>query len=162
MGTTNQTNRSLLNKTVDSFYAKFYRLNENVINILGRQIKSIERPAMNFNVIERYNKGIKTYETGRIEFQPISISFSDDDKSLANNAIYTQLYKQAMKSYLGEDDTFDIEVNCYAGDDSIVENFTLKKCIIITVSHSENIYDASTDNLINITVQCETVDFNFI
>ena len=157
-----QTNRSLLNKAVDRFYCLFYRLNDNHSNILGRQIKSISRPSMNFNMVEIYNKGIKGYESGRIEFQPIDITFSDDEESLAAEAIYTQLYKQAQKSYLGEEDTFDIEVKCYAGNDTIAEQFTLKNCLIVSVSHAEHIYEQSTDNIITISVQPHTVDFNFI
>ena len=159
--------RPLVNKKVDNFYVRFLSIPDNISNILGRQVKSIERPSIIFNYAEFQHKGVRQYVNGTIDSSsPISIIFHDDDGSLTTKAIYQQIYRQAGVQNKSDDNTFEnskfsIHVQCFDSTGNMVEEFTLKGCWIVSLSHSENILEASTDNEIITSIQWENVDYNF-
>src|SRR4030066_245320 len=126
-----EKNRSLLNKTVDSFYVSFYGMNSNIANILGRQVRSLERPVINFNNYDIIHKGVKQHGNGTLFFETISIEFVDDENSLANFVLYDQIKRQTgVNSPSFEDSKFQIGVKIYDSRDRVVEEFTLKGCFI--------------------------------
>ena len=79
-----EINRSLSTKTVDKFYVSFYEMDNNVSNILGREVQSVERPTITFNEFEIRNKGIKQMAEARLEYQSITINFFDDSSSISS------------------------------------------------------------------------------
>jgi hypothetical protein len=155
-------NRSLSNKTVDKFYVSFFQMDNNVSNILGREVQSIERPTITFNEYEVRNKGIKQIGEARLEYQPITINFFDDSSSLVNKAIYQQVLRQTGKSTIKHDTTqFNIGVKVFTTNDIIAEEFELIDCHISNISHSEQIYADSTNNIISVTVSFNDLCYNF-
>lgn len=157
-----QKNRSLLTKTVNDFYVSFFKMPENESNILGRQIKSIERPNLTFQQYQIEYKGVKQYGNGRIDFAPISVTFEDDENSLATRALYYQLYRQSgQKAPSFENSEFEMSVKAYNASQEVVEEFKLKNCFISTINHSENVYSDSTGNIISISVVFDTVEYTF-
>jgi len=159
-------NRALLPKKVDSFYVSFFGLPENTANILGRQVKSLERPTLTFPPAAMYNKGKRQQVVGNLEFADLSIVFEDDNNSLVIQALYYQLYRQAGRlpgQPTGNDAKFEIGLKAYgAGDNAIIEEFTMKACWIANITHSENIYADSTANLITVTIAFDDVEYKFI
>lgn len=154
-----QINRSLINKTVDNFYAKFFRMENNAANILGRQVKSIERPNFTFRFVEVYHKGrMQSQNGGPIEFQAISIDFADDENSMVTKAIYEQVMRQSTVTPV-EETSFEIKVECFNTQEQNIESFTLKECYIETVQHSQQIYEQSTDNVITVGIRFNNVDY---
>jgi len=162
MATSSQINRSLLTKTVKDFYVSFFGLPENESNILGRQISSIERPPLTFNIYEITYKGKKQFGNGTIDFQQVTAIFKDDEKSLTNRALYRQMYRQTGIEKPGFDKSkFTIKVKAYDGSNNIVEEFQLINCFIVSVTHSEQLYTDSTDNTISVTFSYDTAEYVF-
>ena len=162
MATIREQNRSLLNKTVDSFYVSFYGISANASNILGRQVKSIERPVINFNTHDIIIKGIKQHGNGTLFFEPISIVFLDDINSITNFVLYDQLMHQTGKKQPSfEDSKFSVNVKCFDATENVIEEFTLLGCFIQMLQHSEQIFSESTSGTLTVQLQFDNVDYKF-
>ena len=156
--TTAQFNRNLSSKKVDNFYVSFLDFPENYENILGREVKSIDRPTISFNNSEIAHKGVMSYKNTRIVFDAISVTFFDDSRGLINNLIYRQILRQSMN---GENNhRFNVRIEVYSEEDKLVEFYELKGCFFKSVSHSQQIYDSSTNNEITVDIQYETITFD--
>lgn len=157
-----ETNRSLLIKTVEKFYVSFYQMPENISNILGREVSSISRPTINFTEYEVRNKGVKQAGETVIDYQPIDIIFFDDTNSLVTHALYEQVLRQTHQSKQEHTTTrFNISVKLYSAEAKIVEECILKNCFIQSITHSEQIYADSTNNLITTSVVFNDLEYNF-
>ena len=157
-------NRALTEKSVNHFYCTFLKVDKNSANILGRQVKSIGRPNLNYNDPKYRHKGHRVSEPGRIDFGDVTLVFFDDAESLVTKAIYRQLYKQSGRvpniSHKGI--PFDINVKVHTPDHRLAEEYTLKECWIISVDHSEQIYADSTNNYITCRIRYNTADYQFL
>jgi len=157
-----EINRPLSDKTVDKFYVSFYEMDNNVSNVLGREVQSIERPTITFNEFEIRHKGIKNLNEARLEYQSITINFFDDSSSLVNKALYEQVRRQTGKSTVSHDNTqFSVGVKVYTTDDRVAEEFKLIDCHIVSITHSEQIYADSTNNIISMTISFNDLCYYF-
>ena len=159
-----ELNRSLQNKKVDSFYVTFLRLpvTENTSNILGRQVVSIDRPTINFNISENYTKGVRQSFNNKIEYDPVTIVLDDDENSLVIRSIIEQIKRQnGINSPSFNDSKFDVNVKCFDSLENNVEEFTFLGCFVSNISNSTAIYTDSTDNQITITLTFNTIDYKF-
>jgi translation elongation factor EF-G len=157
-----EINRNLISKKVDNFYTSFYSMPENLQNILGRQVISVERPTIQFNAYDMYNKGVKRTGNNKIDFQAISIQFADDDQSLASRSLIEQVKRQnGIDAPSFEDSKFELNVKVFNAEEDNVEEFTLKRCFILTITHSESVMTDSINNTINVVVQFDGVDYKF-
>lgn len=163
MSTASEINRTLVDKKVNDFYCKFTRLDENDANILGRQVKSISRPNLQFAVGEYQHKAHRVNSLSRIQFDEVSVTFYDDSDSLVTRAIYNQLYKQARKIPTERPDEmhFDVLVEVYSPDGRLTEKFILLKCVIVSVQHSEQVYVGSSGNEITCSLRYHTAEYVF-
>lgn len=153
-------NRSLEDKKSDSFEVAFYIMDANIANILGRQIRRVSRPNFTFLVNEYHRKGMKLYDTGRIEFQPIDIEFADDENSMVTNAIYRQVFLQRKANNV-LDAAFEMRVKVLNNRGSVIENYVLKQCTIESITHSEQIYEDSMNNSVTVAVRFIDMDYDF-
>ena len=158
-----EVTRPLINKKGDQFYIKFFRLPENYSNILGRQVKSMERPVVNFETHDIFNKGVKNTGTDKIGFDSVSITFADDDASLVNRVLYEQIRRQNGLSSSGYTDSlsFEIVVETYDANDNLVEKITLQECFVRSVTHSEAIAASSDDNIITAEIIFNGLCYDF-
>lgn len=158
-----QITRPLINKKGDQFYIKFFRLPENYANILGRQVKSMERPVVNFETHDIFNKGVKNTSTDKIAFDSVSVTFADDDAALVNKVLYEQIRRQnglAVSAYT-DSISFEIVVETYDAKDVLVEKITLQECFIRNVTHSEAIAASSEDNIITAEIIFNGLCYDF-
>lgn len=162
MTTKAQVNRSLHPKTSEKFYLSFFKMPENISNILGRDAQVSTRPVFTFNEYELRGKGIKNAGHGRIDYQPIDVSFTDDSCSLVNYALYEQIKRQSGTSELSyATSLFEMIITIYSAEKVIVETILLKYCRIQNISHSEQIYSDSTNNIITTTIAFNECDYSF-
>lgn len=157
-------------KRSDRFSVKFKGIPENVGDILTREVKSVERPSVSLNFDNQPHKGKPIYHNLAAEFQPIRITFFDDDNSLVSGILYAQIFRQLNKhvdllqrdisSVKGERVyKFDIEIELYNTNGDAVEGFVLKECFINSLIHTDPIIgDDEQTNEINITVVYNDVD----
>lgn len=160
MATQKEHNRNIAPKKINKFYVKFFGMEENISNILGRQVRSLERPTLTFSVAENRHKMHVRSDVSEIEFDPITIDFNDDLNSLANKALYTQIYKQSTQQ--AENYLFEVKVEVFSVDSDVAESFTLKNCFIQNIAHSQQIYTDSTNNIITATIGFATVDYDIL
>lgn len=165
---THTINRSLTTKKVDQFYVEFLDMPDNISNILGRQITSIERPTITFREFEYSYKGAAIHDHGKLEFSAVSAVLLDDDKSLTIKAVYDQLYRQLgtgtniSPSEAFENARFLLRVKCFSGSGDLVESFDLLKCFITGVTHSEQVYsDSTTPNTITLSIRYDNVQYEY-
>lgn len=166
--TTEELNRSTLEKTVDEFYVEFLNVENNRANILARNVYSFERPSLVFNTFETHFKQAKMTNNTTIVFQPFIVTFRDDDLNLTNKILYEQLYRQAgvvnqtRSNKTFDKAKFDVRVNCYSSNKQPGETFLVKGCFITGITHSENIVVNPAPNRITVTMQCDTVNYDYI
>jgi len=152
--------RPLLAKTVEKFYVSFFDMSENISNILGREVMSLERPNLTFNEFSIHNKGKRWTNGARIEYQPLTIIFFDDDKSLVNNALTEQLRKQSYE--LDSDNfKFSISTKIFTYNSNVAEKFTLNDCHIQAITQTESTYLDSTISTISVTITYNKLCYEF-
>jgi len=153
---TNNLNRNLQTKTTDKFYVKFLGVDENTSNILGRQIYSIERPIINFDITELREKMIPSYIHSIVRFDPITIDFRDDVDGAVSKILYDSLIAQNDHQL----EEFEIRIEVLDNTHTVVDYYTLKRCYIQNVVGSPLNYSDNTKATITVTIGFETVDFD--
>ena len=146
---------------------KFYKLPENVSNILGRQLKMIGRPEINFEAeVQRY-RGNTYKEKMNATFEPISASFSDDENGVTSTLLYAQVMRQLnkypdvfgnMDAVNQRDYKFDIEIDYYNASGEKTDTVVLVNCFISSISHGDNMYSDDTEKEITVTFEFDNLD----
>jgi len=162
MTTKSRINRALHPKSSEKFYVSFYKLPENISNILGRDVQAASRPIYSFNEYSIYNKGVKVTGSSVIEYQPIDLTFLDDTNSLVNYALYEQIKRQTKVSPQAFNDSlFEMTIKVFSADSVLTEIITIRYCRIQTINHSEQIYADSTNNITTVSIAFNEVDYAF-
>lgn len=157
-----QINRALHTKTSEKFYVSFHKMPENISNILGRDVQLTSRPAFTFNEYEIRDKGIKQSGEARIDYQPIDVSFIDDTDSLVNYTLYEQIKRQTGTAPLAyANSLFEVNIKIYNTSGTVVELIELKYCRIQNISHSEQVYADSTNNVTTASIAFNECDYSF-
>lgn len=152
-------------RTNEKFYVEFFGVQENVSNVLGRQVKSIEIPEISFETIQ-LNKGRNKFQDkGKTEHSDISIEFKDDEDSITDMVIAVQLLRQLNNAQFPTEDEreykFGIRVRKFASDRSETLGFEFNECFITDVTHSRLSYSETKDPS-TITVRIAFDGFQFL
>lgn len=163
------------NKKSDSFQVNFLKLPENFTNVLGRQVKTIDRPNITFDINNIHHKKNRYVDTGKIEFQPVSVEFFDDENAVTSMLLYYQIFRQLNKApdinniseeqrrdHMERDVKFDIEIKFFNSLDQMVEAYILHNCIITDISHSMSDVSGDTPMSITTTVAFDNVSINLL
>jgi len=152
-------------KRVDRFYVTFYDLPENISNVLGRQVTIITRPDISFGVFKISHRRNTYNDFGKVELQPINITFKDDEESVVSMFLYAQIMRQQSKhvdifNRIGKDMQykFGIKVDFLNVKDEVVESYDLKDCFITNIAHSEP--TTGDDDIADISVTVEYDNIN--
>lgn len=165
MSNIKNVNRALANKTVDEFYVQFFGIEENAGNVLGRQVKTIERPTITFREFNIYNKGVASHGGSKIEFDAISVTFKDDTENLVNRILMNQISRQngipigIDDDKIGEEALFEVSIVAYNKHGHKVDEMTLKRCWFTGMSHSTAIYSSTEANEIQSRIRFDTVEY---
>jgi hypothetical protein len=160
----NFQNLGTKSKRIDRFYVTFYNLPENISNVLGRQVSIITRPDISFDVIKISHRRNTYNDFGKVELQPINITFKDDEQSIVSMFLYAQIMRQQSKHVdvfgkieKGMQYKFGIKVDFLDAMDKVTESYDLQDCFITNITHSEP--TTGDDDLADISV---TVEFDNI
>lgn len=143
-------NRGNKTRRQDNFYVKFMNMNENVGNFLGGQVKSVGRPDITVETKRRGTGSAQYIDPSQIRFEPVSVTFFDDEEGLTSMLLYAQLmrqqarYKGQLDRVLGVEDTykrgrFGMSIGLYNSKQEETEGYVLQDCILMSISHSEGI-----------------------
>lgn len=165
---TNQINRNNKSRKADDFYVTFMKLPENVSNILGRQTKRISRPNLTFetSIINRRHNAYN--EMNQVRFEPVTLSFFDDENGLLSQTLYIQLFRQLNRGeditgrwdVLDRDYKFDVKMEMFNSVGDVVEGYVLRDCFISSMDHNDaETTDEDTLSEINVTLTYNNIDF---
>lgn len=136
-------------RIIDNFYCKFFKLPENVANVMGRQVKTITRPEISFDLDPVSFKNFTYAHPGRLTFGSVLVEFFDDENSILSSLLYVQVMRQLnrykdlmnvapeMIDPAERDYRFDLQVDLYNSNREVTESFILKKCYISSLSHQQ-------------------------
>ena len=151
----------------DEFYVKFFRLPENISNLLGSSVKSIVPPSIEFETVQtRYRKN--TYnDIQKPIFRPITIVFRNDVGGIVSMFMHTQImrqlkiHKNVLNGIYGDDKyyKFDIEVDIVGTDNIISESMILSDCTIVEFERTAMTYGDETDGEFTVLIQFDNIDF---
>lgn len=156
------------NRRVDNFYVQFFKMPESANNYLGKQVKSVSRPGVGFDMNEIASRRGVRQDRYRVRYEPVSVVFYDDEEGLTSMFLYSQIMAQAKADFDGgaiqepgqRNYKFDIKVELYNAKDEVTEGYLLRDCLISELTHSEVMYDSSSEtNLITATIVVTDVDF---
>ena len=149
-------NQNLEAKRNDNFYLNFKGISENKSNLLGRQVREMEMPIINFTPIEpRHKANIQKFST-IANFDEISIQFEDDISGLTYRALYGLVKEQVSQSH----ELFGIDIHLTDGNGDITDTIMLKECFIQTLSASQLTYQESgSKSIISVTFAYYNIDY---
>lgn len=148
-------NQNLMAKRNDNFYVTFTGLPDNKSNFLGRQVKELDFPIINFSPIElRHKKNIQKFST-KATMDEISVQFDDDIGGITIRGLYDILYAQADDTQ----DTFNMQIHLqdYNGDN--VNTVTISEMFIQSIAQSQLSYQTGTNSIITVTFAYYNIDF---
>jgi len=154
------------NRKEDQFYTRFYRMPENIGNFLSRQVKSVTRPNVEFQVADMRHKGYNYRDKQDIMFGPIIITFNDDEEALTSMIMNMQLMRQLNKhvdvyglwSELNQDYKFDFKIEYFNSKKQVVEGYVYKDAFISSLEYSSPNIQSDEDSEITITIMYDNVD----
>lgn len=161
---------STRNRLADRFYVKFLGFPENLSNVLGRQVKNINRPEIRFEESDVLRRGNQYKEKGFARFNPISIIFWDDEGAIVSSILYAQVMRQLNQhsdvmgiSPDGNPDLrnyrFDIKVELYNSEDRIIESYIHRGCFLTEVTHDPQDIDDDSNVTITATIAYDNIDY---
>lgn len=163
-------NRSSSEKKQDKFYIKFFNLDSNVSNYLGRQVIRVNRPNISIDVINTGHRGSSFSDTGKLTFSNLVVTLSDDEESLTAMLLYAQLMRQ-KKKYVGEVDhiiksekhseswyKFGIQVELFNSRNEVTEGYIFRDCFITSINHSDGEYSSDSNNQITIEISYDNIE----
>lgn len=155
-------------RTNDKFYVEFFRIKENVSNVLGRQVYSLSLPDIGFDDIQ-INHGRNSFvDKGKTRTGELSITFKDDEDSVVDAVVAAQVLRQLNNIHFESkppeqrDYTFDILVRKFTSDnetESLGYKFT--GCRIMNVTHGELSYANDEKGKITCNISFDVIEFDF-
>jgi len=153
------------NRRVDNFYVTFYGIPENIANILGRQVKSITRPTINYEVENTRHRGNTYKDKQKLTFEPVTLAVYDDENSVTSTFVYVQLFRQQGKytdkfGQMGLDRNyrFDIKVEVFNSSNQAVEGYYLRDCFVQNVDHSDPVIASADECEIILSIEYDNLD----
>lgn len=161
---------STRNRLADRFYVKFLGFPENVSNVLGRQVKNVNRPEIRFEESEVLRRGNQYKEKGFARFNPVSIIFWDDEGAIVSSILYAQVMRQlnhhsdvmgipADSDPNNRNYRFDVQVDLFNAEDKVIESFILRKCFLSEVTHDPQDIDDDSNVTITATLAYDNIDY---
>lgn len=168
------TNRNNHEKKSDKFYVSFFNVNENLGNYLGAQVISVTRPNVTIEDITHGRRGNTYNDTGRILYDPIEITFADDEESVTSMLLYAQMLRQKKKfqgkldnamwssNADGENYRFGLQYEMLNSRNEVTEGYILNDCYIRNITHSNLMYSDETSNTITVSVIPDNINIKIL
>ena len=146
----------------------FHNMPENISNLLGRQIRSFNRPVISFTSTEMAHRRNTFKDKGKLNLEQITLSFFDDENGLVSALLYSQVFRQINKHTdvfgkgMGRDDLnreykFGIEVQYFTSTGEEAEAFLLTGCFISNMSHTDSDMTDSSETEILVTIEYDNL-----
>ena len=148
-------NQNLEGKIANKFYTKFLGIDGNFSNFLAAHLISIDRPIVNFDTTELFEKGRRNRHHTNLRFNPVGLLFKDDVGGLT----YDLLRDMAAKQNRHDLDHFEIEIQILNNEYKIVDTYVMQRCFIQTLGKNPMAFVDSTESLIDLTIAFESICF---
>lgn len=157
-------------RLLDNFYAKFFKLPENMSNLLGANLRRMSRPSIEFESTPLRHKGNQYQDKANARFSDVTFVFDDDEESITSTLINIQVLRQLNKhtdvfgmygDYVNRDYRFDVQCELLNSQEQITEAYILKDCFIKSVDYTEVNYSDDTRASITVIVGFDNIHFDF-
>ena len=153
----------------DAFHVKFLGVPENESNFLGRYVRSISRPSLDFVGADHRYRGSQYKDRQNLTIQPVTAVFADDEEGLVNNVIYAMILRQLNKvkdntkrSEFTEKEPrqykFGIRVSLYNAAGEITEAYEYTNCFISSVMPATPMTADNMDAEITVTIEADDIN----
>ena len=170
--TVKEINRNNKNRRADQFYVIFYGIPENISNLFGKQIKSIDRPSINFGTADISRRSNRYTDMQEVRFDTINAVMYEDEDGLTSEALFTQIYRQINRGrdifgrWQKEDDQkfrFDIGINLYNSNEEITESYILNNCFISTIEFDQlDVSDDEKETEIRLGISFNNINYSVV
>lgn len=134
----------------DLFKVSFLGVPENIANILGKEVKSVDR--LNFQVDStkmRRNGGKVLSHKDQTTFDPVNVVFNEDENGVIESFILTQVFRQNNRisdqldriDHIDRIYKFDVMVETLNQAGAVTGGVTFKDCFFTSVSMQNLSYD---------------------
>lgn len=134
-------------KPVDGFSVEFYGIPENEGNLLGRYIKSISRPNIEFMSSQFRYRDSTFKDKENVNLSPVTATFVDDHNGIVTAILYNQVARQMNKTadrngnikFASPDDReykFGVRYKILNLNREVVEEYEITNCFINALEHS--------------------------
>lgn len=164
----NDITRDVNSRTPSKFYVMFHNFPDNDQNTLGGYVTKFQRPSIQFDmIISGMKHKANNRDIGKMELGSMNMTLRDDVGGTVMGAILKQCYRQAFTknqsdvkiNLMPKGYTFSVVMESYDQRGNVIEGYRYKNCFISNVVFDENdVSDASTAQLIQLTVEPETID----
>lgn len=138
---------------------------------MTRQVRTISRPNVNFDIQTLYSYVSTVYVTSRGEWQEMTLTFLDDITNSVSQRIENQKAKQQnffdqTMSRAGENYKFEIDLDVLAGgasaggtasDPNIIQKWCYAGCQLVSVDYGQMTYENAEAMEISCTVRFDNV-----
>ncbi len=156
MSEASELNRNLESRQSDKFYVNFLELEANYSNFLAAHLVSIDRPIINFEATEMFEKGRKSSYQTILRFDPIGLIFKDDVGGLVWNLLHSLAKKQNDHT----SEPFELKIETLDNEHKVVDSYKLLRCNIQTLGKTPLSYSDSSESLIDCTIVFENLCFS--
>jgi len=159
-------NRSMNVMKEGDFYVSFLNLPNNLSNVLGRQVISVDPPSLSVQVVEKPSRQKTTYPSqGRFDVGDLTIEFRPDSFGIVMDVLFRQfLYQNGMidieddKSAIGK--TFDVQLEFLTPTNVQNQIITYRKCFLNDIAMPSLTTGGNQETSMSVTFSVENIDID--
>lgn len=158
---------SNLSRRADMYNVSFLGIRENIANILGKQLRGIDRLNIQYDSTRTKTRGGYHHaHKDQPNFDPINVTFHEDEDGVVESFIMTQIFRQnsrikdidARNKPTEDMYKFDCKVDTYNTAGIVTGGVTYKNCFFTMVNMQTLSYDDDSDCIITAMIEFDDID----
>lgn len=154
-------------RLADMFNVEFYGIPENVANILGKNVRGVDRLNVQYDSTKiRGRGGMPSSHKDQVNFDPVNITFHEDEDGVVEGFILSHVFRQNNRmTDLHDRDIdldrvykFDMKVDMYNSSGKVTSSVTYKNCFFTSVAMPSVSYDDDSRCIISCVIDYDDVD----
>lgn len=154
-------------RQADMFNVEFYGIPENIANVLGKHVRGIDRLNVQYDSTKvRGNRGVIRSNKDQVNFDPVNISFHEDENGVVESFIMSQIFRanNRMTDVLDRTDSpdriykFDVSVVMFNTAGKATNRTIFKNCFFTSIAMQSVAYDDDGQCIIACMIDYDDVD----
>lgn len=158
-------------RQADMFNVEFYGIPENIANVLGKHVRGMDRLNVQYDSTKvRGNRGVIRANKDQVNFDPVNISFHEDENGVVESFILSQIFRanNRMTDAIDREDAddriykFDVKVSMYNTAGKPTSSTTYKECFFTSLAMQNVSYDDDSNCIITCMLDYNDVDVEVV